>query len=251
MDIHKPKAWHSFREFLKEYLIIVVGVLTALGAEQVVETLHWRHAVAEAADSMRLELRDDDLPQAYARVAIYQCLVNQLDHIEAALDAGRERQDIAALARAYAPPVRTWDMEAWRAALAGDFVSHVGAKRAGRWSAPYSLIPTLDETARREGDGLSSLTAGERRTGRLSEIERERLTLAVQVLRGANQRLMGGSRVLLLMAYRAGIEMPRADKAKVLADLRPVFGPCVIEPPAETSVRLSNAGGTATLMPDR
>ena len=42
MDIHKPKPWHSFREFLKEYLIIVVGVLTALGAEQAVEWLHWR-----------------------------------------------------------------------------------------------------------------------------------------------------------------------------------------------------------------
>jgi hypothetical protein len=33
MDLHKPRPWHSLREFLKEYLIIVVGVLTALGAE--------------------------------------------------------------------------------------------------------------------------------------------------------------------------------------------------------------------------
>jgi len=30
MDIHKPKPWHGLREFLKEYLIIVIGVLTAL-----------------------------------------------------------------------------------------------------------------------------------------------------------------------------------------------------------------------------
>jgi hypothetical protein len=34
MDLHKPKPWHSFREFLKEYLIIVVRVLTALAGEQ-------------------------------------------------------------------------------------------------------------------------------------------------------------------------------------------------------------------------
>ena len=27
MDIHKPKPWHGVREFLKEYVIIVVGVL--------------------------------------------------------------------------------------------------------------------------------------------------------------------------------------------------------------------------------
>ena len=36
MDLRKPKPWHSLREFLKEYLIIVIGVLTALGAEQAV-----------------------------------------------------------------------------------------------------------------------------------------------------------------------------------------------------------------------
>jgi len=33
MDIHKPKPWHGWREFLKEYGIIVLGVLTALGLE--------------------------------------------------------------------------------------------------------------------------------------------------------------------------------------------------------------------------
>jgi hypothetical protein len=43
MDIHKPKPWHGLREFLKEYVIIAVGVMTALGAEAVVENLHWRH----------------------------------------------------------------------------------------------------------------------------------------------------------------------------------------------------------------
>jgi hypothetical protein len=29
---HKPKPWHGWREFLKEYVIVVVGVLTALAA---------------------------------------------------------------------------------------------------------------------------------------------------------------------------------------------------------------------------
>ena len=48
MDIHKPKPWHNVREFLKEYAIIVVGVLTALAAEQAVEWLHWQHEVEVA-----------------------------------------------------------------------------------------------------------------------------------------------------------------------------------------------------------
>jgi hypothetical protein len=56
MDIHKPKPWHNVREFLKEYLIIVVGVLTALGAEQAVEWVHLRHETSEAREALRTEI---------------------------------------------------------------------------------------------------------------------------------------------------------------------------------------------------
>ncbi len=56
MDIHKPKPWHGVREFLKEYVIIVVGVLTALGAEQLVEHLRWEGAVEEARASIHQEI---------------------------------------------------------------------------------------------------------------------------------------------------------------------------------------------------
>ena len=59
MEIHKPKPWHGVREFLKEYAIIVVGVLTALGAEQAVEWVHLRNEIAEARDTLRVEIEHD------------------------------------------------------------------------------------------------------------------------------------------------------------------------------------------------
>ena len=55
MDIHKPKPWHGAREFLKEYAIIVVGVLTALAGEQAVEGVH-RHIEGSA---LRTELHEE------------------------------------------------------------------------------------------------------------------------------------------------------------------------------------------------
>jgi hypothetical protein len=59
MDIHKPKPWHGVREFLKEYLIIVVGVLTALAGEQAVEAIHRHEEVAKAREALKLEVRRD------------------------------------------------------------------------------------------------------------------------------------------------------------------------------------------------
>jgi hypothetical protein len=59
MDIHKPKPWHGVREFLKEYAIIVVGVLTALAAEQVAELAHVHNEVREARAALHAEMADD------------------------------------------------------------------------------------------------------------------------------------------------------------------------------------------------
>lgn len=59
MDIHKPEPWHSFREFLKEYLIIVVGVLTALAAEQAVEWAHRSEEVNAARTALHAEMSAD------------------------------------------------------------------------------------------------------------------------------------------------------------------------------------------------
>lgn len=59
MEIHKPKPGHGWREFLKEYGIIVLGVLTALGAEQTVAGLHARTEVAETREALRAEISQD------------------------------------------------------------------------------------------------------------------------------------------------------------------------------------------------
>jgi hypothetical protein len=59
MEIHKPKPWHGWREFLKEYLIIVVGVLTALGAEQTVEWVHRHEEIQAARAALHQEIAID------------------------------------------------------------------------------------------------------------------------------------------------------------------------------------------------
>lgn len=56
MHFHLPKPLHGWREFAGEVGIIVIGVLIALGAEQVVETIHWRHSVSQMREAMRSEL---------------------------------------------------------------------------------------------------------------------------------------------------------------------------------------------------
>ena len=56
MHVHLPKPLHGWRAFAGEVGIIVIGVLIALAAEQVVETLHWRSEVADARRALNREV---------------------------------------------------------------------------------------------------------------------------------------------------------------------------------------------------
>jgi hypothetical protein len=78
---HIPKPLHGWREFAGEVGIIVLGVLIALGAEQVVEELQWRHKVAVVRNSLTGELANDrarwELDLATARCDLV--VINKLD----------------------------------------------------------------------------------------------------------------------------------------------------------------------------
>ena len=56
MHFHLPKPLHGWREFAGEVGIIVLGVLIALGFEQVVEDVHWRGEVREAKAALAAAL---------------------------------------------------------------------------------------------------------------------------------------------------------------------------------------------------
>jgi hypothetical protein len=93
LEIHKPKPWHGWREFLKEYLIIVVGVLTALAAEQAVEWVHTRFELAEARDALHAELAADVASLSFA-VQEDRCWLRAMDLYEAWARGGPKPQPI-------------------------------------------------------------------------------------------------------------------------------------------------------------
>src|SRR5690348_1596565 len=77
MHVHLPKPLHGWRAFIGEVGIIVLGVLIALGAEQVVESIHDRYLAHQALDHIRSELAFDSAFAA-ERVAIGDCMRGRL-----------------------------------------------------------------------------------------------------------------------------------------------------------------------------
>ncbi len=154
MDVHKPKPWGGWREFLKEYLTIVIGVLTALGADQVVENWRWQAKVHTVEAALQDELRDD-LRQAYGRVAVEHCQGDYIGTLASRLRSsglrwpgiapggGKPPSDAPALPAVYRAPEGLWRTGTWDTAVSSDILSHVPRERSAFFVTTYRVIERL------------------------------------------------------------------------------------------------------------
>jgi hypothetical protein len=231
MEIHKPKPIHNWREFLKEYAIIVLGVATALAAEQAVEALHWHYRVQDAMAAIRLELHDDTAPQGYVRGAAAPCYDKQLDAIQAAIEQGRSRAEITGLIARYAPPRRTWSSNAWDSMLASGVAAHLPTDQMTKLGWIYTAIPITRTRALQERADLIALRPIRQGEDALSTSEADTMLAAIVRLRDINRSFGDGVPGALQMLAQSGIVLTAEEKGQILGDLRALYGDCVIAPP--------------------
>jgi hypothetical protein len=81
MHFRLPKPLHGWREFAGEVGIIVLGVLIALGAQQVVQDIHDRRDVAQLRSALRAELAGDRARWEDLR-ASDRCTLQRLDALD-------------------------------------------------------------------------------------------------------------------------------------------------------------------------
>jgi hypothetical protein len=88
-----PQPIHGWRAFWGEVGIIVLGVLIALAAQQVVETVNWRREVAGFRETVREEMAINLGSYPY-RAKQKRCITARLDELQRWLDGWRvgERQ---------------------------------------------------------------------------------------------------------------------------------------------------------------
>ena len=81
MRVHLPKPLHGWREFVGEVGIIVLGVLIALGAEQVVEAVQWHKKAAVVRKSLMGEL-GYDRARWEVDAAEFPCALREIDQLD-------------------------------------------------------------------------------------------------------------------------------------------------------------------------
>ena len=157
MHFHLPKPLHGWREFAGEVGIIVVGVLIALGAQQLVENWSWNQKVAAAEQTMNEEIKNSLLAVAEIN-RIDKCSTTQIDALQDAIVRGDQVKARQILDRGAAlSPSRLWADNAFEATLADQVSDHLGAEKLKSYSQIYQMIRNIRRIQETSEDSSSDL----------------------------------------------------------------------------------------------
>ena len=156
---HKPHPIRRWREFLNEILVIVFGVLIALGLEQFVDGLHWRHKVDQAEQNMRVELARDRTDAAQYPI-LTTCQDAYLDRMRGDL-LRHDKTDLARLNRLGEPFVtEPWTSTAWDAAVASQIGDHMVTGRFLNYAEAFRRAELMKDVQFRLRDHFAAAMVG-------------------------------------------------------------------------------------------
>lgn len=240
MNFHLPKPLHGWREFAGEVGIIVIGVLIALGAQQLVENWQWRGEVRETDQRLREEIATD-LSSAYERLSIDHCLRPRLAELrDQLLTSGPTwtgsratfANDVyhSGFPSVYRTPNRPWRQAYWRTALNGGTLDHFSAKRVEEFSRLHDTVDALYQTQAEEVDASESL--GDLAfAGPINTTDQRANLKTVARLDALDARMLFLAHLLFDESRQAGIRPDAAAVQQAITQQRAYRGACVTPPP--------------------
>lgn len=236
MKIQLPKPLHGWRKFFGEVGIIVLGVLIALSAQQLVENVHSGIEMRRAEAAMRLELSENNGPQAYARVLIANCLDQQIARIHNQADTAPAEQ-LRKWTADYSPPLRTWDSEAWHVVVASNTGTDMGPDRLVAWSSPYRTMPALSDWNAREAQLVIDLREALPPASAPTASDLQELRKIAGQLRLLNRRFAVTSELILARIGALDAQVPVSIQRQLVSEARSIFDRCVLVPDLNATPR--------------
>jgi len=214
MDIHKPKPWHNIREFLKEYAIIVLGVATALAAEQTAEYFHWRDQVAQAREAIASETAQN-VVGAIRRMRSVQCGEARLDSLARILDDAARAGKLPPVGYIGQPPRFMPRSGVWDSVVASQTMTHFSRQELSRLGSLYTFVNRLGTYTNFETEAWSNLytmVGPGRRLDPASEVE---LRKALSSARNVNRTMANLASFLVTGAAALKLPFNREDLAAI------------------------------------
>ena len=149
MDIHKPKAAHSWREFLIELGTVICGILIALGLEQGVEQLHWSHSVHAEREALSSEL-SENLKAVAFRIDEEACIDRRLTELQKVFALQAHGKPVTITGHVGRPSLWLGSQNTWQIALSDQSLAHMSLKDRLSLSEAFDDYKAFNELREQE-----------------------------------------------------------------------------------------------------
>src|SRR4051812_17426714 len=187
MHFRVPKPLHGWRQLAGEVGIIVVGVLIALSADQLVENLKHRSEADDARQSIQSELQIN-MARLASRSAQRSCILHRLAEIQTIVDQAEHGS-------ALAPPnwvgrPQYWSMQTvrWEAISQGGRAALLPADELADYGVLYSWMGSINGVMTREQADWARLRTLEHMSGLSPQMIFD-LNVTLQEARYSNWRI--------------------------------------------------------------
>lgn len=206
----------------------MVGVLLALGGEQIVEQVRWRQKVAETTNQLNAEVHSN-VRSAYSWLSVHGCLDDQLNLIDREVRAARATSVIKPVG-SYTPPLEVFLNDAWLNARSLQVADHIKPSAMRNYVILYFFPPELQTDVvqlHQLAAELQPLTTGEEDVSPAEAGEYQRL---IGKIRELQDRTELGETLLIKDGERLGVRLSSREKTDLVNQARSWAGPCVSPP---------------------
>lgn len=238
----KPRD--GWRMFAGEVGVIVLGVMIALGAQQVADNWQWQQTVARTKADLDAQIYTA-IANSAERAAVDPCLSQRLSELATKVAASRGEwkgdpyylpgeltsKEIVryALPRVYRTPQRDFPDDVWEQAKAGGVLARMMPADIGLYAEAFANVAALRSLSVPENE-LSAELSFLAFDGPLGSSERGRALSTISKLDAVNRDTLNSARLLVDNAKMLGGTLSADDEETLFGYLdiqRKFRGPCV------------------------
>ena len=206
--VEKPKR--DWRSFGKEYVIVVLGVATALAAQQAVDWLHWRSEVVQAREAIASETTQN-IAGSIRRMRTVQCAENRLNELARILDEAARTGKLPPVGYIGQPPRFMARSGAWDSVVASQIATHFSRQELTSLGSLYVFVQRMSFYTNFETEAWSSLYAMVGPGRRLDPASEAELRKALGAARNANRTMAQVASFLVTGAGAMDLPFNRDD----------------------------------------
>lgn len=204
----QKKDIRNWGDFMKEVGTIVLGVVIALAADEIVDNWNWQKEVSIVEDSLNDEL-SASLFAAQERIEITDCQRRTLDALD---DLADKSHGTLVLRNKPVSRNRVWASAAWDAAVASGAIAHMPHDTRNNYATLFSFVHLFQALNLRQQELWASINAY-RRERPFTETSRDRFVENIAQLRSLTGTMNAAAQQFVDHAKPLGIQLDPNDVA--------------------------------------